>query len=77
MNGSQPISPRQRLQELLAIPEGQRTDAQNAIQFVRSTPGITTALVGMKSADHVVENMQTALAPPLDEARYMRLYKGK
>jgi len=24
----QPISPRQRLQELLAIPEGQRTDAQ-------------------------------------------------
>src|SRR5256885_1793514 len=28
MNGSQPISPRQRLQELLAIPEGQRTDAQ-------------------------------------------------
>ena len=28
MNESQPISPRQRLQELLAIPEGQRTDAQ-------------------------------------------------
>lgn len=28
MNAPQPISPRQRLQELLAIPEGQRTDAQ-------------------------------------------------
>ena len=28
MNEPQPISPRQRLQELLAIPEGQRTDAQ-------------------------------------------------
>ncbi|HEY3129464.1 MAG TPA: aldo/keto reductase [Acidobacteriota bacterium] len=56
---------------------GQRTDAQNAIQFVRSTPGITTALVGMKNAGHVVENMQTALAPPLDEERYMCLYRSK
>jgi hypothetical protein len=28
MNSPQPTSPRQRLQALLAIPEGQRTDAQ-------------------------------------------------
>jgi len=28
MNDQQPISPRRRLQELLAIPERQRTDAQ-------------------------------------------------
>jgi hypothetical protein len=28
MNAPQPISPRQRLQELLAIAEGQRTEAQ-------------------------------------------------
>ncbi len=56
---------------------GQHTDAQNAIQFVRSTPGITTALVGMKNANHIAENMQTALAPPLDEERYMQLYKSK
>jgi hypothetical protein len=28
MNTSQPISPRERLQQLLAIPERQRTDAQ-------------------------------------------------
>ena len=28
MNPSQPISPRRRLQELLAIPDNQRTDAQ-------------------------------------------------
>jgi hypothetical protein len=32
------------------------TDAQTAIQFVRSTPGITTALVGMSSVEHVEEN---------------------
>jgi hypothetical protein len=28
MNAPQPISPHRRLQDLLAIPEGQRTDAQ-------------------------------------------------
>ena len=28
LNAPQPVSPRQRLQELLAIPEAQRTDAQ-------------------------------------------------
>ena len=34
------------------------TDAQTAIQFVRSTPGITTALIGMSSREHVEENLQ-------------------
>lgn len=36
------------------------TDAQRAIQFVRSTPGIGTALVGMKQPLHVQENLQVA-----------------
>ena len=33
---------------------GLATDAQRAIQFTRSTPGITTALVGMGRAEHVL-----------------------
>ena len=32
---------------------GLRTDAQRAIQFTRSTPGITVALAGMSQAAHV------------------------
>lgn len=32
-------------------------DPQTAIQFVRSTPGITTALVGMSRVEHVEENL--------------------
>lgn len=36
------------------------TDAQTGIQFVRSAPGITTALVGMSSVAHVEENLQLA-----------------
>jgi aryl-alcohol dehydrogenase-like predicted oxidoreductase len=38
--------------------EGLETDSQRAIQFVRSTPGITTALVGMSQERHVEENLR-------------------
>jgi aryl-alcohol dehydrogenase-like predicted oxidoreductase len=43
---------------------GLHTDAQRAIQFVRSTPGITTALVGMKGRRHVEENLAVAAIAP-------------
>src|SRR5688572_101628 len=33
------------------------TDAQRAIAFVRSLPGVTTALVGMKQVEHLEENL--------------------
>lgn len=38
----------------------QRTDAQRALSFVRSLPGITSALVGMRSIPHLKENLQSA-----------------
>ncbi len=44
---------------------GVKTDAQRALQFVRSTPGVTTALVGMSQAAHVEEDLATARAPRL------------
>jgi aryl-alcohol dehydrogenase-like predicted oxidoreductase len=37
------------------------TDAQRAIAFVRSLPGITCALAGMRSLAHVDENIGAAL----------------
>lgn len=43
---------------------GFATDAQRAIQFVRSTPGVTCALVGMKRKAHVEENLKVATVPP-------------
>ena len=33
------------------------TDAQRAVAFVRSLPGVTTALVGMKRVEHIAENL--------------------
>jgi aryl-alcohol dehydrogenase-like predicted oxidoreductase len=40
------------------------TDAQTGIQFVRSAPGITTALVGMSQRAHVEENLQLVGVAP-------------
>ena len=53
--------------------QGLRTDAQRAIQFVRSTPGITCALVGMSRREHIIENLDTALTAPLTLAEFRQL----
>ena len=44
----------------------QRTDAQRALAFVQSLPGVTTALVGSRSRRHVLENLETAQRPGRD-----------
>jgi aryl-alcohol dehydrogenase-like predicted oxidoreductase len=44
---------------------GVETDAQRALQFVRSTQGITCALVGMKTPAHVDDNAALARIEPL------------
>ncbi len=50
------------------------TDAQTAIQFVRSTPGVTTALVGMSRRQHVEENLRLARVAPASADDYRRLF---
>ena len=54
---------------------GLTTDAQTAIQFVRSTPGVTTALVGMASESHVEENMMVAKSEPSGPENFKSLFK--
>ncbi|MCA1850745.1 MAG: aldo/keto reductase, partial [Acidobacteria bacterium] len=63
------------------LPEGIReplgslaTDAQTAIQFVRSTPGVTTALVGMSRREHVEENLRLARVEPVMPEDFDRLF---
>jgi aryl-alcohol dehydrogenase-like predicted oxidoreductase len=55
--------------------EGLETDGQRAIQFVRSTPGVTTALVGMKNVEHVRENLQAATIKPATWEQYSKLFQ--
>jgi aryl-alcohol dehydrogenase-like predicted oxidoreductase len=56
---------------------GLTSDAQRAIQFTRSTPGITTALVGMKSAAHVEHNLATAKVPPASLEQLQKLFRER
>jgi aryl-alcohol dehydrogenase-like predicted oxidoreductase len=49
--------------------------AQAAIQFNRSTPGVTTALVGMGTVAHVEENMAVARRAALAREQFFRLFQ--
>jgi aryl-alcohol dehydrogenase-like predicted oxidoreductase/catechol 2,3-dioxygenase-like lactoylglutathione lyase family enzyme len=51
------------------------SDAQRALQFVRSTPGVNVALAGMSSAAHVTHNLATARHPPASFESLMKLFK--
>jgi aryl-alcohol dehydrogenase-like predicted oxidoreductase len=53
---------------------GLASSAQRAVQFVRSTPGVTTALVGMKQRTHVEDNLALAAHPLLGTEELARLF---
>ena len=55
---------------------GFTTDAQRALQFVRSTPGIGTALVGMKTPAHVDENATIGSVSPMGWEQFQRLFSA-
>ncbi len=49
-------------------------DAQVALQFVRSTPGVTSALVGMRRVEHVEENLALAAIDPLPQKEFLKRF---
>lgn len=49
--------------------------SQRALQFVRSVPGVTTALAGMKQKSHVDENIKTADVLPLTEEELILMFQ--
>lgn len=51
------------------------TDAQRALQFVRSTPGIDVALVGMRSIRHVEEVLALMKHRPASHEALMKLFR--
>lgn len=62
----------ERMREALG---GLATDAQSGVQFVRSTPGITTALIGMSQVEHVEENLQLVKIPPVTADEFEQLFE--
>ena len=46
-----------------------------ALQFIRSSPGVLAPLVGQKSAEHVLENLEIMKIPPMSENEFLALVK--
>lgn len=61
-------------EEIVRHLSGLDTDAQRAIQFVRSTPGVTAALVGMSRREHVEENLGAARVAPMSFNDYRVMF---
>jgi aryl-alcohol dehydrogenase-like predicted oxidoreductase len=53
---------------------GMKNDNENAIQFARSAPGLTTSLIGMGNKDHVAANLKPALLQPARAEEWGRLF---
>jgi aryl-alcohol dehydrogenase-like predicted oxidoreductase len=53
---------------------GMSSDAERALQFARSAPGIITALVGMGRPGHVLENIKAAQIAPLTAEVFAELF---
>ncbi len=68
LNHSVPIHIRNTLGKLT-------TDAQTSLQFSRSAPGISTALVGMSSKSHVDENMLLMAEPVATASEFESLFE--
>ena len=53
---------------------GLQTDAERALQFVRSSPGITAALVGMSHPEHARANARLVGIPPATVDEFSKLF---
>jgi len=53
---------------------GMENDAERALQFARSSPGITTALVGMSRTEHVQANTRLVTVPQATVEQFSQLF---
>ncbi len=53
---------------------GLENDVERALQFVRSSPGITTALVGMSRVEHAKANTRLVGMPPATVEQFSKLF---
>jgi aryl-alcohol dehydrogenase-like predicted oxidoreductase len=64
----------QNLPSFVAEALGLENDAERALQFVRSAPGITAALVGMSRTAHVEANARLIEVPPAGLDQFSKLF---
>ncbi len=54
---------------------GLENDVERALQFARSSPGITTALVGMRRVEHVRANLRLVGVEPASAEQFSQLFE--
>ncbi|MGC1254389.1 MAG: aldo/keto reductase [Candidatus Acidiferrales bacterium] len=56
---------------------GLKDNSSLALQFARSVPGLTTALVGMSQVPHVKANLQLIGVEPASREQFMKLFEQR
>jgi aryl-alcohol dehydrogenase-like predicted oxidoreductase len=56
---------------------GLKDNASLALQFARSVPGLTTALVGMSQVRHVKANLELIAVEPASREQFMKLFEQR
>jgi aryl-alcohol dehydrogenase-like predicted oxidoreductase len=56
---------------------GPRENSMLALQFARSVPGLTTALVGMSQTAHVDKNLSLVGVEPATREQFLKLFESK
>ena len=56
---------------------GMKNDSALALQFVRSVPGLTTALVGMSQIEHVKANLELVGVEPASRDQFLKLFESR
>lgn len=56
---------------------GGKNDAERALQFARSVPGVTTALVGMSQPAHARANLEVMTLQPAPRDQFIKLFEPR
>jgi len=64
----------QNLPPYIGAALGLKSNSLQALQFARSAPGVTTALVGMSRAEHVRANLEVITVEPAPRDQFLKLF---
>src|SRR5271156_509894 len=65
------------LPPFVATALGSKENSTLALQFARSVPGLTTALVGMSQVAHVNKNLSLVAVEPASREQFLKLFESR
>jgi aryl-alcohol dehydrogenase-like predicted oxidoreductase len=67
----------QNLPPYIGAALGLESNSSQALQFARSVPGVTTALVGMSRVEHVLANLEVIGVEPAPRDQFLKLFEKR